>query len=102
RMGDVAVSFAAVIAMGATPIQMGLLAAVRLVPKLVFSLIAGVWVDCLPRRPLILGAFLGRLALLATIPSLPSLPGPPAAPANGRMLLSATFGEAVALRRLCS
>jgi alkanesulfonate monooxygenase SsuD/methylene tetrahydromethanopterin reductase-like flavin-dependent oxidoreductase (luciferase family) len=49
-----------------------------------------------------IGADLGRFALLATIPSLPSLPRPPAAPANGRMLLSATFGEAIALRRLCS
>jgi hypothetical protein len=45
RMGDVAVGFAAVIALGATPLQMGLLAAVRLVPKLIFSLVAGVWVD---------------------------------------------------------
>jgi hypothetical protein len=68
RMGDVAVSFAAVIAMGATPIEMGLLAAVRLVPKLLFSLIAGVWVDRLRRRPLMIGADLGRFALLATIP----------------------------------
>jgi MFS family permease len=68
RMGDVAVSFAAVIAMSATPLQMGLLAAVRLVPKLLFSLIAGVWVDRLPRRPLMIGADLGRFALLVTIP----------------------------------
>jgi hypothetical protein len=68
RMGDVALSFAAVIAMGATPIQMGMLSAVRLVPKLLFSLIAGVWVDRLHRRPLMIGADLGRCALLATIP----------------------------------
>jgi MFS family permease len=68
RMGDVAVSFAAVIALGATPIQMGLLAAVRLVPKLLFSLFAGVWVDRVRRRPLMIGADLGRFALLTTIP----------------------------------
>src|SRR5262249_31548091 len=68
RMGDVAVSFAAVIAMGATPVQMGLLAVVRLVPKLLFSLFAGVWADRLRRRPLMIGADLGRAALLATIP----------------------------------
>ncbi len=68
RMGDVAVSFAAVIALGATPVQMGLLAAVRLVPKLLFSLVAGVWVDRVRRRPLMIGADLGRFALLATIP----------------------------------
>ena len=68
RMGDVAVSFAAIIAVGATPLQMGLLAAVRLVPKLLLSLIAGVWVDRLRRRPLMIGADLGRFVLLATIP----------------------------------
>ena len=68
RMGDIAVSFAAVIAMGATPIHMALLAAVRLLPKMLFSLIAGVWVDRVPRRPLMIGADLGRFALLATIP----------------------------------
>ena len=68
RMGDVAVSFAAVIALGATPIQMGMLAAARLVPRLLFSLVAGVWVDRVRRRPLMIGADLGRFALLATIP----------------------------------
>ena len=68
RMGDVAVSFAAVIALGATPLQMGMLAAARLVPKLIFSLVAGVWVDRVRRRPLMIGADLGRFALLATIP----------------------------------
>jgi Transmembrane secretion effector len=68
RMGDVAVSFAAVIALGATPMQMGLLAAVRLVPKLLFSLVAGVWVDRVRRRPLMIGADIGRFVLLATIP----------------------------------
>jgi MFS family permease len=68
RMGDVAVSFAAVIALGATPIQMGLLAAARLVPRLLFSLVAGVWVDRVRRRPLMIGADLGRFVLLATIP----------------------------------
>jgi len=61
-MGDVAVSFAAVIAMGATPLQMALLAAVRLAPKLLFSPIAGVWVDRARRRPLMIagvGLWLG-------------------------------------------
>ena len=68
RMGDVAVSFAAVIALGATPLQMGMLATVRLIPKLLFSLVAGVWVDRVRRRPLMIGADLGRFALLSIIP----------------------------------
>ncbi len=69
RMGDVAVSFAAVIALGATPIQMSLLSSARIVPALAFSLFAGVWVDRLRRRPLMIAADLGRFTLLATIPA---------------------------------
>ena len=68
RMGSVALSFAAVIAIRATPIQIGLLAAVQLVPKLLFSLVAGVWVDRARRRPLMICGDLGRCALLVTIP----------------------------------
>lgn len=69
RMGDVAVSFAAVIALGATPIQMSLLSSARIVPALAFSLFAGVWVDRLRRRPLMIAADVGRFMLLATIPA---------------------------------
>jgi MFS family permease len=69
RMGDVAVGFAAVIALGATPFQMALLGAARIVPALAFSLFAGVWVDRLRRRPLMIAADIGRFALLATIPA---------------------------------
>ena len=45
RMGDVAISFAAVIALKATPFQMGILAAAGIVPTLVLGLFAGVIVD---------------------------------------------------------
>jgi len=68
RMGMVAVSFAAVISLHATPFQMGLLAAAGNVPTLLFSLVAGAWVDRLRRRPLMIGADIGRTILLATIP----------------------------------
>ncbi len=69
RMGDVAVSFAAVISLGATPFQMSMLSSARIVPALAFSLFAGVWVDRLRRRPLLIAADVGRFALLATIQS---------------------------------
>ena len=69
RMGDVAVSFAAVISLGATPFQMSMLSSARIVPALAFSLFAGVWVDRLRRRPLLIAADVGRFALLATIPA---------------------------------
>jgi predicted MFS family arabinose efflux permease len=68
RMGAVAISFAAVISLHATPFQMGLLSAAQIVPALAFGLFAGVWVDRLRRRPLMIAADLGRFALLATVP----------------------------------
>ena len=67
-IGSVSISFAAVIALKASPAQMGLLAAAGSVPSLLFSLLAGVWVDRLRRRPLMIAADIGRFALLATIP----------------------------------
>ena len=51
RMGDVAISFAAVIALKATPFQMGILAAAGIVPTLVLGLFAGVIVDRSPPPP---------------------------------------------------
>src|SRR5258705_3970618 len=54
RMGDVAISFAAVIALKATPFQMGILAAAGIVPTLVLGLFAGVVVDRVPPRPLLI------------------------------------------------
>ena len=68
-MGGVAVAFAAVIALGATPIQMGLLRGAQALPMLLTSLVAGVWVDRLRRRPVMIAADLARAALLATIPA---------------------------------
>jgi len=59
---------AAVLTLGATPAQMGLLAAIGSVPVLLLGLVAGVWVDRLRRRPILIAADLGRAALLITIP----------------------------------
>lgn len=58
----------AVINLGATPFQMGILNAIAGLPVLLFSLFAGVWVDRLRRRPLMIAADLGRALLLLTIP----------------------------------
>jgi predicted MFS family arabinose efflux permease len=69
KVGGVAISFLAVIALHATPAQMAALAVWRAVPALMFSLFAGVWVDRLRRRPLMIGADLANIALLASIPA---------------------------------
>lgn len=58
----------AVINLSASPFQMGLLNAMAGLPVLLFSLFAGVWVDRLRRRPVMIAADLGRAALLLTIP----------------------------------
>src|ERR1700684_4078926 len=68
RMGDVAISFAAVIALKATPFQMGLLAAAGIVPTLALGLFAGVWVDRMRRRPILIGTDIGRFVVLGTVP----------------------------------
>ena len=67
-IGSVSISFAAVIALGATPLQMALLAMATNLPALLFSLFTGVWVDRLRRRPLMIACDLGRFVLLVTVP----------------------------------
>jgi predicted MFS family arabinose efflux permease len=59
---------AAVINLGATPSQMGLLAAVASAPVLGFGLFAGVWVDRLHRRPIMIAADMGRALVLLIVP----------------------------------
>ena len=63
-----AVELAALLVLGASPAQMGLLAAAVSAPVLIFALVAGVWVDRVRRRPLMIAADLIRAALLLTIP----------------------------------
>ena len=47
---------------------MGVLSALSGASVLLFSLFAGVWVDRLPRRPLLIGTDVGRALLLVSIP----------------------------------
>jgi predicted MFS family arabinose efflux permease len=60
----------AVIVLGASPLQMGVLGAVSFLPHLVLSLPAGVWVDRLSYRRVIVGADLLAAAALAAVPLL--------------------------------
>src|SRR5881275_2430687 len=55
-----ALHLAAILVLGAAPAQMGLLGALASVPVLLFGLAAGVWVDRLRRRPIMIAADLGR------------------------------------------
>ena len=67
-IGAAAMGFTAILVLHATPFQLGLLAAARLAPGFLTGLVAGVWVDRLRRRPILVVADIGRAVLLATIP----------------------------------
>jgi len=59
----------ALLVLHAGTVQMGLLNALGSIAVLVFGLAAGVWIDRLRRRPVLIAADLGRAALLASIPA---------------------------------
>lgn len=67
-VGGAALQFTAILTLRATAFEMGLLAAAGLVPRLFAGLLAGAWIDRVRRRPILIGADVGRFLLLATIP----------------------------------
>ncbi|GLZ33802.1 MFS transporter [Lentzea sp. NBRC 105346] len=67
-VGQTVVPLLAATALAATPLQMGLLTAAGTAAFLLVGLPAGVWVDHLRRRPLMVGADLARAVLLLTVP----------------------------------
>lgn len=64
----VALPLTAALTLGASPTAMGVLRALEFGPFLVLGLFVGVWVDRVRRRPLMIGADLGRALLLASVP----------------------------------
>jgi predicted MFS family arabinose efflux permease len=73
QLGDqvtyLALPLVAVLTLDASPLQMGLLTAAELVPALLFSLMAGVWIErSQRRRHLMIVADIARAALLASVP----------------------------------
>ena len=68
QVSRLALPLTAVLVLGATPAQMGILGALGSLPNLLFGLFAGVWVDRLRRRPILVAADLGRALLLASVP----------------------------------
>src|SRR5579863_7206165 len=63
-----ALPFTAVLVLHATVAQMGLLVLAETLPALLVGLFAGVWVDRLRRRPVLIVADIGRALLLGSIP----------------------------------
>jgi predicted MFS family arabinose efflux permease len=65
-----AIPLTALLLLNATPLQLGALAAAGSVPVLVVSFVAGVWIDRVRRRPVMIAADLARAVLLLAIPFL--------------------------------
>lgn len=68
RVGGFALTLVAVLALDATPLQIALINAAQYGPGLIVGLVAGVWVDRLPRRPVLIAVDVGRALVMATVP----------------------------------
>ncbi|MEU9830718.1 MFS transporter [Streptosporangium sp. NPDC048047] len=83
QVSTLALPLVAVLALHASPFETGLLAAAQTAAFLLVGLPAGVWVDRMPRRRILVGADVVRAVLLASVPlawwfdalSLPQLYG---------------------------
>ena len=72
QLGDevtqLAIPLVAALTLTATPFEFGILGVLQMLPFIVLTIPAGVWVDRLRRRPILIGANLGRAILLTSIP----------------------------------
>jgi MFS family permease len=64
----IAIPVIAVLFLNATAFEVALIGTLEFLPFLLFTLPAGVWVDRLPRRRILIVGDLGRAVMLATIP----------------------------------
>jgi len=67
QVGSLALPLAAALTLQATPGQMAILGIAEYVPPILLGLIAGVWIDRVRRRPLLMGANLARALVLAAL-----------------------------------
>ena len=63
-----AMIYAAIFLLHAPPAAIGALRLAEMVPAFIIGLVAGVWVDRMRRRPILIGADLLRAAVLITVP----------------------------------
>ena len=68
QVDDLAIGFVAIAVLDATAFEVALLGTLNFLPFLLFTLPAGVWVDRLRRRPILITGDFARAALLATVP----------------------------------
>lgn len=63
-----ALTFTALVFLSAGPREMGILSAASALPVLFFGNMAGIWVDRVKRKPILIAADLGRAAIFISIP----------------------------------
>ena len=68
QVSQIALPLVAIIVLDASAFEVALLGVIEFVPFILFSLPAGVWVDRLRRKPILVAADFGRALLLASIP----------------------------------
>ncbi|MBA2266605.1 MAG: MFS transporter [Chloroflexi bacterium] len=65
---QLALPLVAILTLEATPFQIGLLGTFQFLPFILLTIPAGVWVDRMRRKPILIGADIGRALLLTSIP----------------------------------
>ncbi len=68
QVSVLALPLVALLVLDASTFEVAALGVVDFLPFILFTLPAGVWVDRLPRRPILIAGDFGRAALLATVP----------------------------------
>jgi MFS family permease len=65
---QLALPLVAILTLRASPIEIGILGTFQFLPFILLTIPAGVWVDRMRRRPILIGADIGRAILLTSIP----------------------------------
>jgi MFS family permease len=68
QVSGIAVPLVAILTLDSSAFSVAMLGAVEMLPFLLIALPAGVWVDRLPRRPILIAGDLGRALALGSIP----------------------------------
>ena len=94
-----ALPLTAVLLLGGGPIETGLLVAAQMAPAIIAGLFIGVWVDRLPRRPILIVADVGSAIVIGSIPLGAALGVLTLGQLYAVAFLSGTFASATELAR---
>ena len=85
QVSQLALPLVAVLVLHVSAFYVALLGTVDLLPFLLFALPAGVWLDRIPRRPVMIVADVGRCIALASIPLVAGTGASPSGSSRGRL-----------------